>query len=75
MYAVADFLDEKSDEVVPSSWLNSDKTACKWPNCSVGITKLVRQKVVPSKNWKSFRARVLYQSGNFTLTLNFYICK
>lgn len=64
-FAVVEFVDDKSVECIPSSWLDSGKSNAYWPDM-ISRSKLVqfiKKGQIPEKNWKQFAVRVMSNAG------------
>lgn len=72
-YAVIEFTDEETVEVVSTKWLIDDNRSCYWPNCfSKKITKLLASHFDPLKDvdkavvWQIYQCRVFGIYGKLT---------
>nr|XP_034316218.1 uncharacterized protein LOC105333648 [Crassostrea gigas] len=67
-YAVVEFTDTNEVELVPVSWITSDKKECFWPNFrSTSKQKMaVRQGMLPnSTEFKKFVVKIMYQTKDY----------
>lgn len=65
-YAVIKFLDDKSCEVIPSVWLNSDQSIVYWPRFKTDkqYEMLLEEAAEPNKlKWKRYSVQVMKTSG------------
>jgi hypothetical protein len=65
-FAIVEFVEDKSVAVVSTNWLTEDNLCC-WPTKSIGIEKLVKERVQPGANWNKYAVRVLKKYGKFKL--------
>ncbi|CAL8130827.1 unnamed protein product [Orchesella dallaii] len=70
-YAVVEFPDEGSCDVIPTSWLTKNNTHCRYPKLpSFKITKYVRNRIAPPKDlddkrWEEHKVRVLLYTDSY----------
>ena len=63
-FAVVEFPDDSTVEVVSTQWLDKNKSFCHWPSSNgPTLKKLVITHCKPAKDWKVFRCRVLRVYG------------
>lgn len=72
LYAVVEFNDaddtNKSTEIVPISWLNSEEDYCYWPPWKASkISSSAKKLVEPQSNWKLLPVRSLGKAGMITV--------
>jgi hypothetical protein len=69
-FAVVDFVEEGTVEVISTKWLSPCRRVCFWPS-SAGpkVTSLVKKHAVPGTDWDKYNCRVLKTTGKF-----FYSC-
>lgn len=67
-YCIVEFIEEHTVEIIPSSWLSSDKTAF-WPKDVSPSTmkKHLKYCTKPVMSWPSVSIRILGQAGTFFL--------
>jgi len=64
MFAVVDFSDEQTCEVVPTSWLTDENRKTFYPQYKgTRFWKAVTTLESP-KSWKTYSCRLLYQTSN-----------
>ena len=75
IYSIVEFSEEKTVEVIPTSWLTEDKLFCFWSNYSslLSISKAIRKHELHNIIlWKKIAMRILGSAGN-SLTYYYYI--
>ena len=62
LYVVVAFDDSLEVEVIPTSWLNTEDSTCKWPTFtdSGKIRRPVQTCLKPEIDWLTYPARVLH---------------
>ncbi|XP_047670212.1 protein transport protein SEC24-like [Tachysurus fulvidraco] len=64
MFHIVSFLETNEAEVVPSGWVDGDQ--CVWPHLrGESLTKAVKLARKPKKEWKIFKVKLLYTTGNY----------
>lgn len=67
-FAVVEFTEEQSVEVVSSTWIDNSKSICKWPPVSgPRIRKFVQDHTQPDSGWFQYKCRVLQNCGKYFL--------
>ena len=62
-YAVVEFVDDESVDVIPSNWLLND-TTCHWPPYrSLRLTAAVKKREEPTESWSQCSLRVIRYYG------------
>lgn len=77
-YAIVEFLDENSVEIVLSSWILSNNKTVLWPNNITPsiLKKYLKNDIAPTDDWNSVDIRVLGHTGTdfiYIFTIYFYI--
>lgn len=64
-YAIVEFIEEASVEIILSSWISSDNKITLWPkNITPSILKkYLKNDIVPSDDWSPVNIRVLGYTG------------
>lgn len=65
-YSIVEFIEESTVEIIPSSWLLSDKMAL-WPKGIIPsiLKRYLKSCTEPSVDWSSVKIRILGQAGIF----------
>lgn len=73
-YSIVEFIEECTVEIVPSSWLSSDKKTALWPRGIVPsiLKRFLKSRTEPSADWSSVKIRVLGQAGILIFFISFY---
>jgi len=62
-FAVVEFLDDKSVEVVPSSWM-IEKAVCLWPSYrALRLASAIKKREEPQPTWTRNSARAMGHYG------------
>lgn len=52
MFSVVKFLEDKSVQAVPSSWVSQDKKTCLWPpGLPSSVSASIKRRTEPEKHW------------------------
>lgn len=68
-YSIVEFIEESTVEIIPSSWVLSDKKTALWPRGIVPsiLKRYLKNRTSPSDDWSSVKIRVLGRAGIYTL--------
>jgi len=63
-FAVVEFTDSKSVEIVPSSWLSADEQRCYWPPLkSAKVAQMVKDLHIANSSWRQHGVKLLGTAG------------
>ena len=64
MYAIVEFQQSQSVDIIPVKWLALEEDACYWPPCSaVKASKLAQKLQSVDHTWQQYAIRVLGKAG------------
>ncbi len=70
-FAVVEFIDEKTVEFIPCSWLSDDNRSAYWPGfvSRMRVMKAVQSEMIPDNAWKTFSVRIMAFAGEGSQTI------
>jgi len=73
-YSIVEFIEESTVEIVPSSWILSDKKTTLWPKGIIPsiLKKYLKNCTEPGTDWSTVKIRVLGQAGIYFFFIYFY---
>jgi len=73
-YSIVEFIEESTVEIIPSSWIFSDKKTTLWPKSIIPsiLKKYLKNCTEPDTNWSTVKIRVLGQADIYFLFIYFY---
>jgi len=62
-YAIVEFVQSQTVEVVAVNWLTPEEDHCHWPPGKSNLSALLKALAKPTEKWASYKVRVLGKAG------------
>jgi len=62
-YAIVEFIQSQTVEVVAVNWLTPEEYQCHWPPGKSNLSVLLKALAKPTEKWTSYTVRVLGKAG------------
>jgi len=74
-FAIVEFVDEKTVEFIPCSWLCADNKSAHWPGfvSRIKVAKAIQSEILPDDGWKVFSVRIMAFAGKGSVHITFEI--